>query len=120
DDLATGDYYIVIYHRNHLSIMSASSQSITTSSSNYNFTTAQSQAYSAGSDGMINITGSVFGMFAGETNDSGIITNADKNDIVNDLNTTGYKQSDTNFSGIITNADKSIVNSNLNAATQVP
>jgi|GEM_PF-2601265 len=120
DDIGTGSYYIVIYHRNHLSIMSASAQSITTSSSNYNFTTAQAQAYSGGGDGMINITGSIYGMFAGETNDSGIITNADKTNIVNNLNTVGYDQADTNFSGIITNADKSAVNTNLNNATQVP
>ncbi|MGH1364236.1 MAG: beta strand repeat-containing protein [Calditrichia bacterium] len=120
DDVGTGSYYVIIYHRNHLSVMSASTVTLTTSSSNYNFSTAQSQAYSNTGDGMVDITGGVFGLFAGETNDSGIITNADKSAVISNLNTTGYKVSDTNFSGIVTNADKTPMNSNLNAATQVP
>ena len=43
--LSAGNYYIVIRHRNHLAIMSASAIPLSSSSALYDFTTAQSQAY---------------------------------------------------------------------------
>lgn len=40
-----GNYYVVVRHRNHLSVRSASTLALSTSSTSYDFTTAQSQAY---------------------------------------------------------------------------
>ena len=50
--LSDGDYYVVIRHRNHLAIMSASAIPLSSSSALYDFTTSQSQAYTTGTDPM--------------------------------------------------------------------
>jgi hypothetical protein len=110
--LSPGNYYVVIRHRNHLAIMTASAIPLSSSSALYDFTTSQSQAYTTSTDPMIDLGGGVFGMFSGDTNGSGIITAADKS-IVNSFNLdAGYYASDTNFSGIVTAADKTNINSN--------
>ena len=41
-----GSYYVVIRHRNHLAVMSAVAVALNSSSSLYDFTTGQGQAYS--------------------------------------------------------------------------
>jgi len=114
-----GDYYIVVRHRNHLAIMSAvpiSLRNATTAC--WDFTTGQSQAY--GIDAMIDLGSDIYGMISGDTNNSGIVTNADKTLIINNMNNVGYHNADTNISGIITNADKTPIINNLNRYTQVP
>jgi hypothetical protein len=70
---APGDYYIVIYHRNHLAIMSAVSHSLNSSSTLYDFTLSQSSAYTTGVDAMANLGNGKFGMRSGDGNaDNGV------------------------------------------------
>ena len=58
-----GSYYIVIKHRNHLSVMSASTVSLPNSSGTvYDFTTSQSQAY--GTNPMIDLGEGKYGMIS--------------------------------------------------------
>jgi hypothetical protein len=61
-----GDYYIVICHRNHLSVMSSEVHSLGESGVLYDFTTAQQQAY--GSGPLKELPGGIFGMIAGDAN----------------------------------------------------
>jgi hypothetical protein len=121
------NYYVVIRHRNHLAIMSANTLTLSSSldgvyltggSTEYNFSTAQTQAY--GSAAMKDVGGGVLGMISGDTNNSNIITAADKS-IVNSSNlANGYYIGDTNFSGIVTAADKININSNNLKQSFVP
>lgn len=115
-----GTYYVVIYHRNHLGVMSSAGVSLaeTAPTIQHDFSSGSSQAY--GTDALSLLEGSVYGMRGGETNNSGIITNADKSPIINNLNSFGYYVADANMSGIVTNADKSLVIKNLNQFGQVP
>ncbi|MBS4034507.1 MAG: hypothetical protein KGZ85_08590 [Ignavibacterium sp.] len=78
---STNDYYIVIRHRNHLAIMSANSVSLSSSldgtyltggGSEYDFSSAQSQAYSSGSDPMRLISGT-YVMMSGDSDKNGSI-----------------------------------------------
>ena len=115
--VSDGNYYIVVKHRNHLAVMSASAQSLnSTSATLYDFTTGTDKYY--GSDAKLLETG-VYGMYAGDTNGSGIITNADRESIYANLNSSGYSVADVNCSGIITNADRESIYSNINKASQV-
>ena len=75
--LSEGNYYIVIRHRNHLAVMSKNSVSLSGSSSLYDFTTAQEQAY--GTNPMKALSGGGFGMIAGDANGDGFISASDKN-----------------------------------------
>ena len=62
----------------------------------------------------------IYGMIAGETNQSNIITNSDKDAVILDKNKQGYYISDTNFSGIVTNSDKDVIIENKNRSSAVP
>ncbi len=109
-----GNYYVVIYHRNHLEIMTATALALSSSSSEYDFSSAQTQAYrpNPSDEPMIDLGGGVFAIYSGDTNNSGIITAADKSAINLQNLSEGYYSADTNFSGIVTAADKTLVNSN--------
>ncbi len=113
-----GDYYVVVRHRNHLSVMSAQPVSIGPAPAEYSFLSAQSSAY--GSSPMKAVTGGRFALYAGDSNTSGIVTASDANLVFSTLNTSGYRIADVNMSGIVTAADANVVYGNLNKATQVP
>ncbi|MBI5472952.1 MAG: choice-of-anchor J domain-containing protein [Ignavibacteriae bacterium] len=113
-----GDYYVVVHHRNHLSVMSATPLSLGTTSSSYDFTTAQSQAY--GSLPMNQLESGVFGLVAGDANLSAVVTASDANEIFAVFNSPGYVFEDVNLSGIVTAADANVVFTNLNRSTEVP
>jgi hypothetical protein len=116
-NLAAGSYYLVVRHRNHLAVMSGSAVALSASSTLYDFTTSQGQAY--GTEPM-KLVGTKYAMYAGDGNKSGIVTAADANAVFGAINTPGYNANDINLSGIVTAADANIVFGNLNKATQVP
>jgi hypothetical protein len=123
--VGVGNYYIVIKHRNHLAIMSASAVPLGGSSSLYDFTTAQSQAYGAGPmKGLGTGNTAPFGLYAGDANADGQITSTDFN-VFNPkftLAATGYQASDWNLDGQVTSTDFNLFNPNFTSArtTQVP
>jgi hypothetical protein len=64
DGVSNGSYYLVVKHRNHLSIMSASAVALNQSSALYDFTTGFDK-YHGGADGAIDVGSGVWGMVAG-------------------------------------------------------
>jgi hypothetical protein len=66
----TDNVYVVIYHRNHISMMSSAALTEVSGVYTYDFTTAQSQAYG---DGQKVLTGG-FGMYAGDGNGDGEVS----------------------------------------------
>jgi hypothetical protein len=118
--VAAGNYYAVVKHRNHISIMTATAIPLSNNSVLYDFTTSQSQAYTTGTDPMVALSGGGFGMIAGDGNNSTIITAADVSPIITNLNNSIYSGADVNMSAIITAADVTKIISNLNKSTNVP
>jgi hypothetical protein len=117
-NLNNGNYYIAVHHRNHLSIMSSEQIDISETPNPYDFTKEITQAY--GEDPMKDLGDSAFGMYAGDTNNSGIITAADKSPINSFLNDSGYFEADSNLNGIVDDEDKQPVISNNLKHTYVP
>ncbi|MCK5147570.1 hypothetical protein KAR48_12505 [bacterium] len=118
---SASDYFIVIKHRNHLAVESDEVHTLSSGSSTlYDFTVDASTSYDKyyGGDAAILETG-VYGMYAGDTNNSGIVTNSDKDSIISNLNSAGYYDADSNCSGIVTNSDKDAIIANLNKSTAV-
>ncbi|MCK5147568.1 LamG domain-containing protein [bacterium] len=118
---SAGDYFIVIKHRNHLAVESDEVHPLSTGSSTlYDFTVDASTSYDKyyGGDAAVLETG-VYGLYAGDGNQSGIVTNSDKDGIIANLNEAGYYDADTNCSGIVTNSDKDAIIANLNKATSI-
>jgi hypothetical protein len=114
----TGSYFIIVRHRNHLAIMSAAPVALSGTSTLYNFTTAQAQAF--GANPLNDLGGGVFGMVAGDANGSGIVTATDISAVISVLNGTGYNAADANLSGIATATDINIIIINVNKSSKVP
>ncbi len=112
-------YYVIVKHRNHLSVMSAIAIALNnTTTSLYDFTTSQAQA--AGTNPMKQAAAGVFVMYAGDCNRSGIITAADANAVYGALNTTGYNLNDADMNGTVNATDANKIFSNINVSTFVP
>jgi hypothetical protein len=118
--LSAGNYYIVIRHRNHLAVMSANAVALSGTSSLYNFTTAQTQAY--GITPMIDLGGSIFGMRSGDGNASASVTISDRNGVWKSQNgTPGYLAGDYNLSGGVSTGDRdSYWRTNNGQSSRVP
>ncbi len=112
------EYYIVIKHRNHLSVMSSEKISVSGATPLYDFTTGQDKAY--GTDPMIDLDGGVFGTPTGDVDFNGIIDALDRGTVWNDRNLSGYNISDVNLNGLIDAIDRGIIWNNRNFSTQVP
>jgi photosystem II stability/assembly factor-like uncharacterized protein len=119
-DVLDGSYYLVIYHRNHLPIMSSTTMNLSASSTLYNFTTAQNKAY--GTNPMSSLSGGYYGMISGDGNASGNITAYDKNTVWRSQNgLSGYYMADFTLSGSVTSIDaNNHWRTNNGKATQVP
>lgn len=72
--IGSGNYYIVIRHRNHMPVMSASPVALSSSSALYDFTTGSSKAY-GGTNGfkLIDASLSKWGMVSGDATNEGSI-----------------------------------------------
>ncbi|MCE7996924.1 MAG: hypothetical protein HEP71_33490 [Roseivirga sp.] len=117
-------YYIVIHHRNHLSVMSASAVNPTAGVYTHDFTTSQAGNYNNGSDGAIQV-GSVFAMIAGDTDDDGDVDGTDlttwraQNGVMFSYSSNG--KTDLNLDGVINAVDRNAYQKkNDSKSTQVP
>jgi hypothetical protein len=113
--------FVVLYHRNHLGVMSATGLTQAGGIYSYNFTTGGGQAY-GGSSAQNEIAPGVWGMISGDDNGDGMIDNLDKT-IEWDLEAglSGMKASDLNLDGQVDNRDKDECWwPNLNKGTFIP
>jgi predicted outer membrane repeat protein len=119
-ETAVGSYYIILNHRNHLKVMSATAHPLSaTSSTLYNFTTASTQFY-GGTSGAMEVDTGVWGMVAGDADASGTVDALDRSETWNDRNLTGYQDSDCGLTGTVDANDRSITWNNRNLTTSVP
>ena len=110
--------YVVIYHRNHLGILSANELNKSAGKYSYDFTTSASQAYNSGQK---NLGGGAYGMTAGNANGDGAIDDADKTVWQGQAGTAGYRSADLNMNGQVTNQDKNeLYIQNEGVSSQIP
>ena len=115
-----GLYYIAIYHRNHLAIMSSGPVSLSSNSTLYDFTTAMNKAY--GQNPMVQLASGVYGMYASDGNGDGVINLTDRDDIwLIENGNMGYLEGDFNMnSGVTVHDVNQFWNINNGKTTQVP
>jgi len=107
--------FLVVWHRNHLPVISASPLTEVSGVYSYNFTTAASQAY--GNNAQKSLMGGVFGLIGGDANPDGVINNFDKTSSwqaypvswQSQTGSTGYLSSDFDMDGFSGNLDKNEV-----------
>lgn len=118
---ASGNLYLVIWHRNHLPVMSSVPLVAAGGSYMYDFTDGAEKTY-GGSSGTIQTGNGSWGMVAGDGNSDGQVNNPDKTIIWKpQTGSNGYKSGDFNMDGQVNNPDKNLfwaVNTGL--GTQVP
>jgi len=121
-NVQTGSYYIAVFHRNHLAVMSANPVQLSANSQMYDFTTSLNKAYIAyEGNPMTELAPGKFGMYAGNGNGDYGISIADKNQVwTPQNNTAGYKTGDFNLSGIVDEADVFFYNLNNGKVSQLP
>ncbi len=102
--LISGSYFVVIRHRNHLALMSATTLDLTPSGTLHDFTGSQAQAY--GINPMLALDGSTFGTYGGDGNTDHQITAFDMLQVwLAENGTAGYTQGDFNLNGSVTAFD---------------
>lgn len=110
----TGNYYIVVHHRNHIAIMSKNKVYLTTESELYDFTTGTDKYY--GTSAHLLRSG-LYGMFSADGDFSGEINNTDYaiyDCCVRDASS-GYVRTDFNMDGYVTGSDFNLLAPNKKA-----
>jgi hypothetical protein len=98
--------YAVIWHRNHLAIMSANALVNVGGNYTYNFSTAVTQVY-GGSNGHKQIGTGVWGMISGDGDGNKQVNNNDKLDVWKpQAGSSGYKSGDFDLNWQVNNVDK--------------
>jgi len=98
--------YVVVWHRNHLNILSAKGLLKTAGVYDYDYSASAGQAF-GGPDGHKQLSPGVWGMFAGDGDADGQIDNEDKVDVwVPQSGSSGYKKGDFDLDGQVDNTDK--------------
>lgn len=101
----TENLFAVIYHRNHISIMSAGPLNESGGNYTYDFTSGPVQAY--GTEAQKNLGDGKYAMYAGDFNSDGLIDASDKSSIWHEnTGKFGYHASDGNLNGQGDNLDK--------------
>ena len=106
NELTSGNYYIVIRHRNHTAFMSSASVEFSQDSVTiYNFSSDAAQIY--GTNGGKQISPGIWGMWAGDINQDGSVNNLDYTTWRGSAQNggKGYNPADFNGDGQITTAD---------------
>jgi hypothetical protein len=111
-----GDYYVVIKHRNHLAIMSATPPALGRGAPLlYDFTTSNDKFYGAG--GAKEVAPNVWGMWSGDIDQDRSVANADYTIWYEAARTgsAGYQPSDINFDREVTTTDHTLWHNNARA-----
>ena len=110
--------YAIIWHRNHLGIMSATPLTLGGGIYSYDFTTAAGQAYLSG---QVNLGGGNYGMFSGNADGNGYINATDLIIWAIDAGKSGYYRGDRDLNSQVNSQDKNDVwLPNITIIDQVP
>lgn len=117
-NISDGEYYIIVYHRNHLAIISSQMVNISNSQIIYDFSDSQSKTQ--GNNSMKELSNGVFGMYSGDSDANGVINNLDFGNVANNIFSSNYENGDLDLNGIINVLDYSKINSNIFKKSFVP
>jgi len=113
--------FVVVWHRNHLGVLSANPLTRVGGIYTYDFSSAASQAY-GGTLAHKDLGGGTYGMFGGDGNADGTVDNTDKTSFWSLIaGKKGYEPGDYTLNGQINNKDKNDVwDINQSATVQIP
>lgn len=111
-------YYIVIRHRNHL--IARNKCAVTISQQKMLPTVIDfTQLANVAGEKLKSLPGGIYGLFAGDIIDDGIISGSDKSLLVNSAGSSGYTICDLDFDGLVSGTDKAIFLKNTGASASL-
>jgi len=120
DVVLKNDLYVIIWHRNHLGVMSAVPLVQIGNIHSYDFSSGETQVYGDAA-GHKQLSAGIWGMIAGDGNSDQIINNIDIPLWKNQAGSKGYIDADYNLDSQSNNKDKNdIWYWNYDSETQVP
>jgi hypothetical protein len=113
--------FTVVWHRNHLGVISANPLGLVSGAYTYDFTTGAGQAL-GGSNGHRELVPGIWGMIGGDGNADKQVNNADKTDVwMPQSGNSDYLSGDFDLNGQVNNSDKvEIWRPNSGSGCQVP
>lgn len=115
----SGEYYIVIRHRNHLDIMSSEKVFVQNNTKIlYDFTTGLDKIW--GTNSLVEVESGKFAMIAGDGDANGVVNVLDFSTVANNILFYGYSQGDIDMNGVINVLDYAFISRNTFKASQVP
>ncbi|CAL2082445.1 conserved hypothetical protein [Tenacibaculum sp. 190524A05c] len=116
--VASNNYYIVVKHRNHLSVMTSSPTSLSSTSTTLDLT-SNANLVSGGANALVDMGSGIFAMISGDFDENGQIQNIDTNDVIQLLGVSGYNKADLDMNGQVQNADiNNLLNPNIGKGEQ--
>jgi hypothetical protein len=112
-------YYVVLAHRNHLSVMTADPVALSGTAAEFDFSASPSELY-GGQAKLLYSAPPVYGLFAGDGEKSGQINQTDVDGVLQHRDLVDYSNFDFNLSGIVTISDVDKANGNDGTSTNVP
>ncbi|MBI1223314.1 MAG: hypothetical protein GC180_11975 [Bacteroidetes bacterium] len=117
DSALYGNTFVVVYHRNHIPVLTATQATLAAGGYSFDFTSGTSQAN--GTSAMTTVNG-VAAMWGGNAHPSSNSIGAnDRNAGWDDRNSSGYKSSDVNLDGYVDAADRSLIYNNTGQDRQI-
>ena len=113
--IEAGDYYIAIYHRNHLGILSAIPITLPTAS--IDFSTDASLA-EGGINALVEVQAGVFALLGGDYDANDQVQNTDITKMIEFIGVSGYDQADMDMNGEVQNTDLNTINKNIGKGIQ--
>ncbi len=116
ENVPSGNYFVVVGHRNHLPVMSAGTTYLNGLSSLYDFSTGLNKYYGGEAASLSGL----FGLFSGDANQSFFVSATDFTVVENNLLQANYNVADLNLNGTVTSTDFNFISINLGRGSQVP
>ena len=117
-NVPSGNYYIMISHRNHLGVLTASTVSLAGGTTSVDLT-GDSALVEGSANGIANMGDGSFALYAGDFSGDGQIQNSDKNAVEPLRGISGYSNADIDMNNQVQNTDiNSVLNPNLGKGKQ--
>lgn len=110
-------YYIIVHHRNHLSVISAIPL-ILSGNVSYDFTESDASAYGVSS--LVELGDGIYGVPTGDCDGNGIINSMDFKAIAENIFDKGYNNCDLDMNGVVNVLDYGQTNINISKKSYIP
>jgi hypothetical protein len=117
-DVLYGNYYLMLSHRNHLGVLTASTVSLSGGVMSLDLTN-NSALVEGGTNGIADMGDGSFALYAGDFNGDGQVQNTDKNAVEPLRGISGYENADIDMNSEVQNSDiNSVLNPNIGRGEQ--